>query len=167
MMGNRLRTVRVTQCLCSIFLYRKECSIQGSRIPLNIRISLVSSWSGKEKVFIFPEILRNLLLCEGWSPTTPRRELPARGSAWWEDRAHGKNGELMWLTIMATYDHNNWTGWVPEIQARGLRLPNWSSSGTPEQRREKEGGEGDQQEEKRGSPLPQAADCWHDGARRE
>ena len=53
----------------------------------------------------------------------------------------------MRLTIMATYEHNDLTGWVPEIQARGLRLPDWSSSGTPEQRREEEGGEGDEQAE--------------------
>ena len=70
----------------------------------------------------------------------------------------------MRLTIMATYEHNDLTGWVPEIQARGLRLPDWSSSGAPEQRREEEGGEGDKQAEPRGSPLPQAADCRHDGA---
>ena len=54
-------------------------------------------------------------------------------------------------------------GWVSEIQVGGFRLPNRAGVGQPEQGREEESREGDRQEEHRGSPFLEAADCRHDG----
>ena len=76
-------------------------------------------------------MLMPALILLGGNSATAWRNFPAGGSAWREDRTHGKNGIADFF--LDNLLKQKCIGWLPEVQAGGVWLPDGAGAGQPKQ----------------------------------